>query len=338
MWIAHHGILGMHWGKRNGPPYPLGFGDHSASEKKAGWKKSLKKTQKSNYKTLKKNKNSIGNNDITEMVSKNVSAERAASLKNAAKNFSKAFDKYDRQADKVFNSARKTAYKETYDWFAKNEPEYLKTIIKNNGGRKDNLDDFHDFRKVFEGTHDEHMLKLEKSNSYDKNLKSNYEKAYDDYVKEQKAVVDNFLGKYGNKRISMFSKEKYKDMVLKRVNWSEIMNKKISPKVDKNQSMINEAKANKQIIAKQVAKELTNDLIRWNKNGSDTYMKGKDVNAVQKQIEKQIAKNINDASNPFEFKDTFNFGISGIKNYSDYAPLTIEYNPKTKKVTRIDYT
>ena len=40
-WIAHHGILGMRWGKRNGPPYPLGEGDHSASEKKAGWKKSL---------------------------------------------------------------------------------------------------------------------------------------------------------------------------------------------------------------------------------------------------------------------------------------------------------
>ena len=250
MWyIAHHGILGQRHGVRNGPPYPLGSGDHSASEKKAGWRKSLKKTQKSNYKILKKNKNSIGNNDITEMVSKNVSAEGAASLKKAAKN-----------------------------------------------------------------------------------------KAYDDYVKKQRAVVDDFLGKYGDKRVSMFSKEKYKDMVLERINWHEIMNKNTSPKVDKNSSMINEAKANKQIIAKQVAKELTNDLIRWSKDGSDTYMKGKDANAVQKQIEKQIAKNINDASNPFEFKDTFNFGIGGIKNYSDYAPLTIEYNPKTKKVTRIDYT
>jgi hypothetical protein len=40
-YISHHGILGMHWGRRNGPPYPLGDGDHSASEKKAGWKKSL---------------------------------------------------------------------------------------------------------------------------------------------------------------------------------------------------------------------------------------------------------------------------------------------------------
>lgn len=40
-YLAHHGILGMHWGKKNGPPYPLGAEDHSASEKKAGYKKSL---------------------------------------------------------------------------------------------------------------------------------------------------------------------------------------------------------------------------------------------------------------------------------------------------------
>lgn len=41
--IKHHGILGQKWGKQNGPPYPLGSGDHSAAEKKAGWKNSLKK-------------------------------------------------------------------------------------------------------------------------------------------------------------------------------------------------------------------------------------------------------------------------------------------------------
>lgn len=39
-YIAHFGILGQKWGKKNGPPYPLGAGDHSTAEKKAGYTKS----------------------------------------------------------------------------------------------------------------------------------------------------------------------------------------------------------------------------------------------------------------------------------------------------------
>ena len=46
--LSHHGILGQKWGKRNGPPYPLDVGDHSTSEKKAGWKKSLEQNVRIN--------------------------------------------------------------------------------------------------------------------------------------------------------------------------------------------------------------------------------------------------------------------------------------------------
>lgn len=37
-YLVHHGIKGQHWGKRNGPPYPLGADDHSSSEKREGTK------------------------------------------------------------------------------------------------------------------------------------------------------------------------------------------------------------------------------------------------------------------------------------------------------------
>lgn len=39
--LYHHGIMGQKWGVKNGPPYPLSESDHSAAEKKAGWKTSL---------------------------------------------------------------------------------------------------------------------------------------------------------------------------------------------------------------------------------------------------------------------------------------------------------
>ena len=73
-YISHHGILGMHWGKRNGPPYPLGAGDHSVSEKKAGWRKSL---SAGNSEKKTDSKSDVGYNAHTRTVQKKQWAEKA---------------------------------------------------------------------------------------------------------------------------------------------------------------------------------------------------------------------------------------------------------------------
>lgn len=64
--IQHHGILGQKWGKRQGPPYPLDGSDHSAAEKKAGWKKSLDKQQENSNQLKSRIKNHVIGQDYDQ--------------------------------------------------------------------------------------------------------------------------------------------------------------------------------------------------------------------------------------------------------------------------------
>lgn len=90
-YLAHHGIAGQKWGKRNGPPYPLDYGDHSAAEKKnlsryefTGYKGKDEKILKKTYEEAKyaKAAREISSRKEKELREKAKNAQNAEKRKN----------------------------------------------------------------------------------------------------------------------------------------------------------------------------------------------------------------------------------------------------------------
>lgn len=69
-YLEHHGIKGQKWGKKNGPPYPLGYDDHSVEQKRLNPKGDLNNYDDAKKKSLKndqtKSKRTDGNEEITQ--------------------------------------------------------------------------------------------------------------------------------------------------------------------------------------------------------------------------------------------------------------------------------
>lgn len=90
-YLAHHGILGQKHGVLNGPPYPLGKGDHSSSEKKAAAKAGIKVGKDSGKGSIENVKKTKPRKPLTEE-EKRLKAEEAY-LKGDSKNITKYMDK-----------------------------------------------------------------------------------------------------------------------------------------------------------------------------------------------------------------------------------------------------
>ena len=119
--LYHHGILGQKWGRRNGPPYPLGSERHSVAEKKAGWTKSLSSGsgKKSKYKDYEKVSESMTDKERNKVNKQNI--------KIAKKNAIRAYKDAKKSAKKVMSYNRKiSAGKE--DKITKKERKAVETM------------------------------------------------------------------------------------------------------------------------------------------------------------------------------------------------------------------
>lgn len=102
--LYHHGILGMKWGHKNGPPYPLGSGDHSASEEKAGWKRSLDGPSKSEARKYTKALNKEDQRQVEMIGKRNRAAKKAT--KDLVR-YNKIANKYGSDSNKAKKAASK---------------------------------------------------------------------------------------------------------------------------------------------------------------------------------------------------------------------------------------
>lgn len=103
-YIEHHGIKGQKHGVRNGPPYPLKPSEHSASEKKAGWRSSLSGGDEKSRKKVAKDASRY----LNAIDKKTAFEGRFASDRNKqVERITKKISKYNKKATKATKKALK---------------------------------------------------------------------------------------------------------------------------------------------------------------------------------------------------------------------------------------
>lgn len=213
-YIAHHGILGMKWGKQNGPPYPLGSGDHSKSERSAGWKKSLGGGR--NEEMYDRKKKFKAANKVATVPKKKDRHERAADAssrdaedlrKHGYKEEADAVQKVSDQqraksktannVSKDFNSSEKVKLneKELKKWYNNKDNERPEQYLKKYEDEFDNTEKGKKLYNALSKEYDEAFGFGDENYDWNK-----FSKVQDEYLKaKQEYSVNKFLNKDANK-------------------------------------------------------------------------------------------------------------------------------------------
>lgn len=238
--LCHFGIRGQKWGRRrwqnpDGSLTPEGYihygykkRDGSISDK--GRKQNLDSVKKT-YKYVYAHPYTVSDEckkNIRNAIDNWITDNHKKQLKDAYDKFSNEFretpDFYD---SKEAKKAHGIAYKNTIEYYRKEDPGYLEYIIKSNDGSTSNLDAFHDFRKVYEGFDDEELTKAEEDwNSKHKDYVNNFEKnedLLDNITITQESIIEDIFGPNVNKRLRPLDKYSptYTDIIKWNVKWDK---------------------------------------------------------------------------------------------------------------------
>lgn len=193
--ICHYGVKGMKWGVRR-------FQNTDGTLTNVGKKryaKAIRKAAKSNTVEQRRHVTASVRDDLERNFGSRLRAH-ALNLRTKRDALELAqLDEDEYWDSDAHRKDSKVAYKNTVDWFKKNQPDYLNKIIRDNGGKTTDLDAYHDFRKMLDGAQDEAWStgrdRWNKQHGHDmKALQKDYEDA-------RKKAVDEVLGKYGYQKI-----------------------------------------------------------------------------------------------------------------------------------------
>lgn len=191
--LTHYGVKGMKWGIRR---YQNKDGSLTDAGKRRLAKSIKKEAKNTTYEARDKLKRDIYN-DLTTNYKFKMDAHIAnINAKRKVLDNTEYVSYYD--SDQIDKDTA-IAYNKTVDYFKKLDNGYLEEIIALNNGNTDNLNRYHDFRKVCDRFTDEEWTKgKEKFNNEHRESIEKYNKAYQEYVDACKSATEDILGEYGN--------------------------------------------------------------------------------------------------------------------------------------------
>lgn len=205
-YLAHHGILGQKWGKRNGPPYPLDEKDYSKREKQL--KKDARKVRDAynSYLTYEQIYEKANKTDVAKTVS---TSENVLKAKKEYENATKAVREYNNLSDTEWKALR---VRLATEWASEHPEEYEKIQKDANNASNRNPISFDDYIGAIARSD---AFQNEQS-AFSQFLKEKYHTNYKDYEKEFNTAQEKYKKVIEDEVKSIFNE--VGDEVLEEIN------------------------------------------------------------------------------------------------------------------------